>query len=284
MTITATAAADGVTTYAKDTGTNYTYTYQNIPDTVTVKSADWNTTVNQPITIDYGFNIGEITNEIKNIYNEINELKKGDIMATATTANNMFNFDFGPVYDNKIRMSMYGYAIPNEIGNYVSYDVEHERMMDVQILNFDCANMFYKIPKPLNKIEPGDVVFHNGIPMFVTDTYDDLTRLIVIDPKEGTEKTILPNHSPFGFDYITTLVSLFDNINMEANSDNPFGNMLPWIMMNNGRATDQTLPIMLMMNGNMDFNNPLMLLAMSNNNLDTNNPLLLMAMMKMFDK
>jgi hypothetical protein len=157
-------------------------------------------------------------------------------------------------------------------------------MMDVQILNFNCAGMFYKVPKPLNKIVVGDVVFHNGVPMFVREISEDRTRFTVIDPEEGTEKSILPAHSPFGFDYLTTLMSLMDGFDMPASEDNPFGNMLPLILMNNSKTSDQTLPLMFLMNGKMDMSNPLMLLALSGNNLNANNPLMIMAMMKMFDK
>jgi hypothetical protein len=71
---------------------------------------------------------------------------------------------------------------------------------------------------------------------------------------------------------------------MPASEDNPFGNMLPLIVMNNSKTSDQTLPLMLLMHGKMDMSNPLMLLALSGNNLNTNNPLMIMAMMKMFDK
>ena len=207
------------------------------------------------------------------------------MVTTNNTLNNMFNFDFGPVDSNDfIRMSVYGYAIRNTDDKYVSYDIEHNRMMDVQILNFNCAGMFYKVPKPLNKIVVGDVVFHNGVPMFVREVSEDRTRFTVIDPEEGTEKSILPAHSPFGFDYLTTLMSLMDGFDMPASEDNPFGNMLPLILMNNSKTSDQTLPLMFLMNGKMDMSNPLMLLALSGNNLNANNPLMIMAMMKMFDK
>lgn len=215
----------------------------------------------------------------------LTEKENDNSMATTNnTLNNMFNFDFGPVDGDFIRMSVYGYAILNTDSKYVSYDIEHNRMMDVQILNFNCAGMFYKVPKPLNKIVVGDVVFHNGVPMFVREISEDRTRFTVIDPEEGTEKSILPAHSPFGFDYLTTLMSLMDGFDMPASEDNPFGNMLPLILMNNSKTSDQTLPLMFLMNGKMDMSNPLMLLALSGNNLNTNNPLMIMAMMKMFDK
>ena len=138
----------------------------------------------------------------------------------------------------------------------------------------------------LTKITFGDVVFHNGVPMFVCDINEDRTRFTVIDPKEGTEKTILPAHSPFGFDYLTCLVSLMDSFDMPADENNPFGNMLPLLLMSNGQTSDQTLPLYLMMNGdgNLEWNNPYMLMAMSNSKMDMNNPLMMMAMMKMFNK
>lgn len=228
--------------------------------------------------------------ELQKRYNEImetinNNKKKKENKEKPMNTNDMFNFDFGPIKDSKIRMSMYGFAIPNSTGKYVSYDIEHNRIMDVQILNFACAGMFYKIPKPLNKINVGDVVYHNGIPMFVREISEDRTRFTVIDTNEGTEKSILPAHSPFGFDYLTTLVSLMDSFDMPADEDNPFGHMLPLILLNNSNDNNSMLPLMMMMSGKMDMNNPMMLFALSGNlNMDMNNPFMAMAMMKMFDK
>lgn len=231
--------------------------------------------------------VDELRQQFKEMNKNIDALKQKmedkDKM-TNTNMNNMFNFDFGPINQNTLRMSMYGYAIPNRDGKYVSYDVEHDRLMDVQVLNFNCDNMFYKVPKPLNKISDGDIVFHNGIPMFVEDVSDN--RLTVIDPQDGTEKTILALQSPFGFDYITTLVSLMDGFcgDCEPDEDNPFGNILPFLLMSNNGDMNNTLPLLMMMNGKMDFDNPMMLLAMSNGNFDTTNPLMLMALMKSFNK
>lgn len=233
------------------------------------------------------FDIDSINDEIEKINKTLNDLTKENKTEMATTTpNNMFNFDFGPVNGTGIRMSMYGYAIPNEAGKYVSYDAEHDRMMDVQILNFNCDGIFYKVPKALNKVAEGDVVFHNGTPVFVEDVDDN--RLTVIDPKTGTEKVIMPACSPFGFDYVTTLVSLMDGFcgDYEPNEDNPFGNMLPFLFLGNSNGSNNLLPLMLMANGEkMDFSNPLMLLAMNGSgNFDTSNPLVLMALMKGFNK
>ena len=228
--------------------------------------------------------LDDFAERIKNIEFKINDKEK--IMAIPNfTDNTVFNFDFGPVTSSRIRMSMYGYAIPNEMGKYVSYDVKNDCMMDVQILNFNCDNLFYRVPKALSKIDEGDVVFHNGVPVFVEDVNDN--RLKVIDPKDGTEKIIMPARSPFGFDYVTTLVSLVDGFcdDCDPDEDNPFGNMLPFLLMGNGDMKNTFLSLMLMGDGKMDFNNPLMLLALSGDGkMDMSNPLMIMAMMKGFNK
>ena len=272
---------------------NITYATGGSIGTVSATTA---TTYTNPINIAYGTSSSgwAVSNEFDTVSNTLKELSKtlNDHInkenkdENKMNTNDMFNFDFGVISDSKICMSMYGYAIPNEAGKYVAYDLEHNRMMDVQILNFNCAGMFYKIPKPLTKITFGDVVFHNGVPMFVCDINEDCSRFTVIDPKEGTEKTILPAHSPFGFDYLTCLVSLMDSFDMPADENNPFGNMLPLLLMSNGQTSDQTLPLYLMMNseGNLELNNPYMLMAMSNGNMNMNNPLMVMAMMKMMNK
>lgn len=236
-----------------------------------------------------------VSNAIDDLNKQITELKEqitdtdkeNKTMATPINNNNIFNFDFGPLRNSNIRMSMYGFAIPNETGKYVAYDYENERIMDVQVLNFNCEGMFYKVPKALSKIIIGDVVFHNGTPVFVEDVLDE-TRLLVVDPKDGTEKTIMPARSPFGFDYVTTLVSLMDGFcgDADPDEDNPFGKMLPFLFLSNSNGSNDLLPLMFMANGEkMDFSNPLMLLAMSGgNNFDTSNPLVLMALMKGFNK
>lgn len=237
---------------------------------------------------DYAFGnaIDDLNKQITDLKKQITD-KENKTMATPVNTNNIFNFDFGPVRNSNIRMSMYGFAIPNEAGKYVAYDYENERIMDVQILNFNCEGMFYKVPKALSKIIIGDVVFHNGTPVFVEDIIDE-SRLLVVDPKDGTEKTIMPARSPFNFDYVTTLVSLMDGFCGDVNPDeeNPFGKMLPFLFLSNSNGSNDLLPLMFMANGEkMDFSNPLMLLAMSGgNNFDTSNPLVLMALMKGFNK
>lgn len=274
--------------YSKNTG-NLCFDSDGNYIPITYGNNTWATVTTTGLD-DYAFGnaIDDLNKQITDLKKQITDTdKENKTMATPVNTNNIFNFDFGPVRNSNIRMSMYGFAIPNEAGKYVAYDYENERIMDVQILNFNCEGMFYKVPKALSKIIIGDVVFHNGTPVFVEDIIDE-SRLLVVDPKDGTEKTIMPARSPFNFDYVTTLVSLMDGFCGDVNPDeeNPFGKMLPFLFLSNSNGSNDLLPLMFMANGEkMDFSNPLMLLAMSGgNNFDTSNPLVLMALMKGFNK
>lgn len=171
-----------------------------------------------------------------------------------------FNFDFGPV-DSSVRMSPYGMAIKNASGSYVAYDAKSKQVMDVDIFNFDGANKFiYKMPVAFKDIAVGDVVVHSRKPMFVLEKRGE-SRLSVLDIFDGEEKTIVLTKSPFNFDFITKVVSLFD-LSGSADASNPFGNMLPLLMM--GENNDpNALMMYMMMSGNANFtSNPLMMYAL----------------------
>ena len=251
----------------------------------------WN---NTDVTINtnpypYTINTCAVTDNFDELKSEVNKLKttvesfektiKKEINNEMATTSNVFNFDFGPLNGTGIRMSMYGFAIPNEAGKYVAYDADNDRIMDVQILNFNCDGIFYKVPKALSKVHECDVVFHNGVPMFVESVLDE-SRLLVIDPKDGTEKTIMPAHSIFGFDYITTLISLVDYAYTDkADKEHPFGNLLPFIMFGDNKENTNLLPLMLM-NKETDID-PMLMIALMGNNINDNNFLNNYLMMKL---
>lgn len=189
-------------------------------------------------------------------------------MFTTTTCEekknmNMFkNFEFGSVTSDNVKMSMYGLCVKNKAGTYVAYDAKNSNMMDVDILNFDGKNFLYQIPVALDQIEVGMVIVHNRVPMFVVDVPRDHKSLDVIDPYAGERKEILPTRSPFGFDFVTRIVSLFDQFAGadKADAANPFGNMLPLMMLaNTPKGENDMLPLMMMMGGNID---PMMAMVM----------------------
>lgn len=195
--------------------------------------------------------------------------------------NKMFNFDFGPVASH-IRMSPYGLAMKNADGKYVSYDKATGNIMDVEIFNFDAQKFLYKMPVPVNQVAVGDIVVHMRKPMFVRAVKDGVVS--VIDIYNAEAKDILPVKSPFGFNFITKVVSLIDMTG--ATAETPFGNMLPLLMLGEGQDFKNVLPLMLMNTNNSAFGNvaqnPLMLYALMGDNSNLKDMLPFMLMGNMF--
>ena len=192
--------------------------------------------------------------------------------------NKIFNFDFGPVKGDNIRMSMYGLAIKNRDGNYVAWDRANENIMNVDILNFNGDGLMYKIPVAINDIKDGDIVIHNKVPMFVLEVFDK--SLDVIDIYSGERKSIILSRSPFGFDFATKVISLIDFGTMGGatpSEDNPFGNMWPLLMLGDSSSIDPMM-LALMCAGKGDCANPMMMYALlaSKGNNDNLLPLMLM--------
>lgn len=170
-----------------------------------------------------------------------------------------FNIEFGACDNGKVHMSMYGIAIRNTNGTWVSYDKANKDIIDVDILNFDAGKFMYKMPVAIHDVKVGDAVIHNHVPMFVTEVHAD--TLTVVDVYAGEQKNIIPTKNMFGFNFITKVVSLFDMSGLGTPSaDQPFGNMLPLLMMGDGKDFDPMM--LLMMNGGttgFDMSNPLMM-------------------------
>ena len=206
-----------------------------------------------------------VDNAITNITNEKNEKEISTMKG--------FNFDFGPVNSSDVRLSMYGLAVKNKAGTYVSYDAKSGEIMDVDIFNFEGSNFLYKMPVAMKDIAVGDVVIHHRAPMFVTGFSHDSKGLIVIDVVSGERKEIMLAKSPFGFNFATKVVNFLGNaFNGGATAENPFGNMWMLMMMGDNKMDDM-LPMALMMSGNMDMSNPMLMWALMGNR--TNDPMML---------
>ena len=191
-----------------------------------------------------------------------------------------FNFDFGKITNDSIRMSMYGMAVKNASGVWTAYDKGTGDLMDVDVFNFDGSNFLFKMPVAIKDIAVGDVIVHARKPMFViskTETGD----LIAIDPVAGEKKTIMPSKNMFGFNFATKVVSLFDNLMGQApTSENPFGNM--WmLMLMDGKSDLKDIMISMMLinqaSGSTNTFNPMMLMLMNDSDMkDMAIPLMLM--------
>lgn len=205
---------------------------------------------------------------VKTIQKKIDEMDADEHPMNRKENDNMkfANFDFGPCAGDNVRMSMYGIAVKNGSGTWVSYDKTNDKIMDVDVLNFDGAQFLYKMPVAIKDITKGMVIVHNRKPMYVTDVNG--ADVEVVDPCAGERKTILPTASPFGFNFYTRVVSLLDGFGgaVAASEENPFGNMLPILMLSDNKDIDPMM-LMLMMNqngaGTQMFNNPFMFYLMA---------------------
>lgn len=190
-----------------------------------------------------------------------------------------FNFDFGPCTGDQVRMSMYGLAVKNAAGTYVSYNPKSGEIVDVDVLNFDGAKFMYKIPVAIKEIAVGDIIVHNRKPMFVTALpAEGATAITCVDVCAGEQKQVIPTVNMFGFNFVTKIVSLFNTVGDNAPTpDAPFGNMLPFMLMNEGTDKIDPMMMMFMMGGKMDMSNPMMMYFMLKDNKDTDMlPLLFM--------
>lgn len=218
--------------------------------------------------------------------NQVNFCDDEEVIDDLEENNNMkvgngFNFDFGSCDKDNIRLSMYGLAIQNAAGTWVSYDQKNGTIIDVDILNFDGGRFMFKLPVTIKDIKVGDIIIHNRVPMFITEI-DDAGKLFAVDVRAGEEKCIIPTRNMFGFDFVTKVVSLLEAMSGTPNPDQPFGNMLPMLLLGS-RDEGNIDPLMLMfltqgVKG-IDASNPWMLYALMKDNDNTNSilPLLLLA-------
>lgn len=270
----ATVTANTVLNTNYATTTDWTYTNKS---DITGYSVDGIYSVNN--TIQSG--IDEIKVQLDQIINNKSENKK-----EKKDMNFFKNFEFGPVKNDTVRLSPYGLAVKNLDGSWVSYDGTSDSIIDVDVFNFEGKNLIYKIPAAPHTIHAGDMIVHQGKGMYVVaDVCEGDSCVSVIDPRAGESKEILFTKSPFGFTFVTKLVSLLDMSGINANIDSPFGNLLPLAMMGDKDCdTGTMMAMMMMMNSegcSFDMSNPMMMYAlMSGDNKDMLLPMMLMASRK----
>ena len=178
------------------------------------------------------------------------------------------NFDFGPC-GNTVRLSMYGMAIQNVAGEWVSYNPDSKEIINVDVFNIaDGGKYMYKMPVAIADVKIGDIVIHNRVPMFVTAINENGT-FEVTDVRAGETKSIIPTRNMFGFNFMTKVVSLFGAFTDAPTADQPFGNMLPFLMMDDNKDIDPMMMFMMMNQGGSNmFSNPMMMYFLMKDNKD----------------
>ena len=272
--ITNTVESDGFT-INWNTTTNTTKPI-NADDLISVAKLNTKVDVINPYADQISICYDDLCKNCKNYEKKDNEEKENKMKG--------FNFDFGKITNDSIRMSMYGMAVKNASGIWTAYDKGTGDLMDVDVFNFDGSNFLFKMPVAIKDIAVGDVVIHARKPMFVISK-TEAGDLIAIDPVAGEKKTIMPSKNMFGFNFATKVVSLFDNLmGQTPTSENPFGNM--WmLMLMDGKSDLKDIMISMMLinqaSGSTNTFNPMMLMLMSNDDMkDMAIPLMLMNQVK----
>ena len=167
------------------------------------------------------------------------------------------NFDFGPFTEpGVVALSPYGIAIRTTKGEYLTYNAATGATVDVTGFTFDFQKMIYKMPASIKDLRAGDMVLHRGKPMYVQSVEED--GIHCIDILNSEAKVIVPVTNMFGFNFVTKVVSLMNFNAAQPSAENPFGNLMPFMMMSSimGDDSDNDFSKMMMMSMMMGGSNP----------------------------
>lgn len=154
-------------------------------------------------------------------------IKENDTMKMPT-----MNFDFGPFTESGVvALSPYGIAVRSSKGEYLTYNAATGATVDVTGFTFD---------------------FH----MYVQSVEED--GIHCIDILNSENKVIVPVTNMFGFNFVTKVVSLMNFNAAQPSAENPFGNLMPFMMMSSvmGDDSDNDFSKMMMMSMMMGGSNP----------------------------
>lgn len=202
----------------------------------------------------------------------------------------IFDTQFGKVDD--VAMSIYG-ATFKTVGTdglirSIAYDPNTQEYIDVPNEMIIAKGSYcYAMPCTADNLHIGEYIRHNGAWARVIDV-DDAARLVVEKISTREVVTILPVRSIFGYSFYTKLITPFQSGFTTADAAHPFGDMLPFLMMDDGKMDDM-LPLMLMMGQNgvaqFDMSNPMMLMMLMNEKDNKDSDVFkMMAMMSMFNQ
>ena len=138
------------------------------------------------------------------------------------------NLEMGPASGQEFKLSFIGQVAIKTDEGFVAFDSEKEELTDVTGFTMDFEGAFYKMPTA--KVEVGDLISQGGQYGYVTEVKKK--KLSVLFVNTGEVKTIVPTKSPFGMNFYTKIVSMFDMVNGEGSKSNGlFGDMNPMMMM-----------------------------------------------------
>lgn len=233
--------------------------------------------------------IGDKKFKTTDLANALDKIVNNDKIASSTTKKedkNMFNkmfskYKFGKLDTKDIAYSMNGVAFRTSDDSYVVYN------KDLTFTNVDNLVMdipVFVMPVSLSEIKSGDVIVHYGTgttAFFVIVDEINEKAIIVSDPYTKERKTLIPEKSIFGFDFVAKVMT--PTTMFAANQTNPFGNMLPFMLIGEDTSKDNFALMMLLgqntINANSNMLLPLALMGKSKD-IDMVEYMMLMQMMQ----
>ena len=246
---------------------------QDLSGPIIATSLDYNPNVCCMSSIDYGsvtfgdytFSPKEVGQALKSLVDDY-KTKIEENKEDKSMFNKIFDkYKFGEIKTNNIAYTINGLAFKGSDGTYAVY--KDGTLTNVGDMIIDMP--IFVMPTSLKSIEIGDVIVHYGAgsDVFVIVTAIDKDNITVVDPWSKERKNLIPEKSIFGFDFVAKVITPMGMFEKQANADNPFGNMLPFMMMGDGDNKDMMM-LMMMSQGNI--NNqmlPLMFMGKGDNDM-----------------
>ena len=189
---------------------------------------------------------------------------------------NMFkNMKFGSFNSESVKYSFNGIAFKTSGGDYVIYNDDFT-FTNVADMVIDMP--VFAMPVSREQISVGDVIRHNNDWVIVNEVSN--TEIKVAKPWTKEIVTVIPETSIFGFSFYTKIINPFEGFSKGANAENPFGNILPFLMMQNdgGDSINTLMMAMMLGGGKIDMSNPMMMYMMMSQNKEID-PMMMMLMM-----
>lgn len=189
---------------------------------------------------------------------------------------NMFkNMKFGSFNNESVKYSFNGIAFKTSGGDYVIYNDDFT-FTNVADMVIDMP--VFAMPVSREQISVGDVIRHNNDWVIVNEVSN--TEIKVAKPWTKEIVAVIPETSIFGFSFYTKIINPFEGFSKGANADNPFGNILPFLMMQNddGDSMNPMMMAMMLGGGKIDMSNPMMMYMMMSQNKEID-PMMMMLMM-----
>lgn len=197
----------------------------------------------------------------------------GNSMNTNMFGNMFKNMKFGKVETNDIKYSMKGIAFKTTDGDYVCYNPD---FTFTNVANMVMDMPMFAMPVSKDQIKTGDVIKHNDAWVIVNSVTP--TEIKVAKPWTKEIVTVIPETSIFGFSYYVKVMNPFESFGTTATANNPFGNILPFILMSGDtkNSNDNLMMMLAFGGGKVDFTNPMMMYMLMGENSNTNDMLMMM--------